>query len=373
MDFASGPRLGFSGGRVLEPGWAPDCSWPWCPNRFAADPPRRDRGRPVIARIARQLLRTPPPLGGLHPAHPAAASTSPSATRPSPTASCTPTRAAALGPASARLVHRPLHRPAAARRLALRHQPRTIDKEDATPARTWPASPTCSVRCACPKAACARPPAPMSWSTCSCSSAAPDEAPAARLARPGRNGRRKRPRRRRDRRAGGRRRDPQAPATPASPPQRPAGQRVFPRAPGDGAGTACPGAASRSGPDHTSAPPGAGPLEAQLDTALAGPGPRHLHGIALSPASSVAEPPVRPGTAAEGAAVKEGSLLLGPPGRLMQIVEGRPRPGRDPQGKEGSGGIRRGGEDHPRAAPDPRRGAGGAARPGFDRPGRSTR
>jgi len=51
-----------------------------------------------------------------------------------------------------------------------------------------------------------------------------------------------------------------------------------------------------------------------------------------------AETAAHAGTAAEGATIKEGSYLLGKTGRLVQIVDGEPRPAAIKEGK-GSGGI----------------------------------
>jgi N12 class adenine-specific DNA methylase/adenine-specific DNA methylase len=98
-------------------------------------------------------------------------------------------------------------------------------------------------------------------------------------------------------------------------------------------------------PSYTCLPhPGAAPLEALLDAAL-GRLPTGL--FTPSPASAIAgdahdEPPVRPGTAADGATIKEGSYYIGRDGRLMQIINGRAtvvaiRQGRGEGGKGGEG------------------------------------
>ena len=81
------------------------------------------------------------------------------------------------------------------------------------------------------------------------------------------------------------------------------------------------------------------PLEAQLDAALS----RLPAGIfEASPGSEPEtevddEPPVRPGTAADGATIKEGSFLVGKAGVLMQVIEGQPTPVAIRDGKAGAG------------------------------------
>ena len=85
--------------------------------------------------------------------------------------------------------------------------------------------------------------------------------------------------------------------------------------------------------------PEAGPLEAQLDAALARL-PRDIFAASAESSDEIEdEPAVRPGTAAESAAVKEGSFFIGRAGVLMQIVESRSVPVAIREGKEGSGGI----------------------------------
>jgi N12 class adenine-specific DNA methylase/adenine-specific DNA methylase len=93
-------------------------------------------------------------------------------------------------------------------------------------------------------------------------------------------------------------------------------------------------------PSYTCLPrAGAAPLEDLLDTAL-GRLPTGL--FTPSPASAAAdeeddEPPVRPGTAADGATIKEGSYYVGRDGRLMQIIDGRGVAVAIRQGKAGAG------------------------------------
>ena len=120
--------------------------------------------------------------------------------------------------------------------------------------------------------------------------------------------------------------------------------------------------------------PGEETLEAQLDAALS----RLPARIFQASAESTSDEPedelaVRPGTAADGATIKEGSFFLGKAGVLMQIVEGRPVPVAIRDGKGGEGHHAEGGKDHPRPAADPRRSARGAARPGRRPPWRGTR
>jgi N12 class adenine-specific DNA methylase/adenine-specific DNA methylase len=96
-------------------------------------------------------------------------------------------------------------------------------------------------------------------------------------------------------------------------------------------------------PSYTCLPrPGAAPLEVQLDEAL----DRLPSGLFTpAPTSSIAddadsigdEPPVRPGTAADGATIKEGSYFVGRDGRLMQIIDGRGVGVAIRQGKGGEG------------------------------------
>ncbi|MEO8714804.1 MAG: helicase-related protein [Acetobacteraceae bacterium] len=81
------------------------------------------------------------------------------------------------------------------------------------------------------------------------------------------------------------------------------------------------------------------PLETLLDAALA----RLPAGIFVPPAESTLDEPedekVRPGTAADGATIKEGSFFIGRAGRLMQIVDGQTIPVAIREGKSASGGI----------------------------------
>ena len=181
------------------------------------------------------------------------------------------------------------------------------------PACIWPAWPICWRPCACPKVACAPPPVPTSWSTCcSCASVC------------------------RARRPAGPDWLELAEAVPAEDGE--SALRVnayFLAHPamvlGRHARTTGP-----FGPTYTCAPlPGI-----HLDTAL----PEALavlpHGIALPPAEPVADavlPDVEVGTAAEGAAVKEGSYLVAPNGRLLQIVDGTPQPVAIRNGRGGEG------------------------------------
>ena len=78
-------------------------------------------------------------------------------------------------------------------------------------------------------------------------------------------------------------------------------------------------------------------LEARLDAALS----RLPAGIFVPSAESMPdEDPadtVQPGTAADGATIKEGSYLIGKTGRLMQIVGGTPAPVTIKDGKGGAG------------------------------------
>ena len=81
------------------------------------------------------------------------------------------------------------------------------------------------------------------------------------------------------------------------------------------------------------------PLETQLDAALA----RLAAGIFQASPESNPDPDleddatVRPGTAADGATIKEGSFLLGRAGVLMQVIEGHPMPVAIREGKTGTG------------------------------------
>ncbi|MGH7213014.1 MAG: lactate dehydrogenase, partial [Acetobacteraceae bacterium] len=81
------------------------------------------------------------------------------------------------------------------------------------------------------------------------------------------------------------------------------------------------------------------PLEALLDAALT----RLPAGIFVTSAESTLDEPedekVRPGTAADGATIKEGSFFIGRAGRLMQIVDGQPIAVAIREGKNASGGI----------------------------------
>ncbi len=85
------------------------------------------------------------------------------------------------------------------------------------------------------------------------------------------------------------------------------------------------------------------PLETLLTTAL----DRLPAGIFVALAESAAdgdrdaETAARAGTAADGATVKEGSYLLGQDGRLMQVVEGAPQPVAIRQGKASDGILAR--------------------------------
>jgi hypothetical protein len=96
-------------------------------------------------------------------------------------------------------------------------------------------------------------------------------------------------------------------------------------------------------------------LETQLDAVLA----RLPAGIFTPSAESTPdepedEPTIRPGTAADGATIKEGSFFIGKAGVLMQIVEGRPVPVAIREGKNGAGGITpKAAKNHPRLAADP--------------------
>ena len=86
--------------------------------------------------------------------------------------------------------------------------------------------------------------------------------------------------------------------------------------------------------DRDSARHGPGRLPAAI---FAGRPFRHA---TMTPTTSSAT--VRPGTAADGATIKEGSFLIGQGGRLSQIVGGDRRPGRD------QGRPQRGGDQHAR-------------------------
>ena len=75
--------------------------------------------------------------------------------------------------------------------------------------------------------------------------------------------------------------------------------------------------------------PGSGglPLEQALSTALTRlPGDIATPAAPFTDADDADEPPHQPGTAAEGATIKEGSYLVGQAGRLMQVIGGRPEP-----------------------------------------------
>ncbi len=86
--------------------------------------------------------------------------------------------------------------------------------------------------------------------------------------------------------------------------------------------------------------PGEKTLEAQLDAALARLPAGIFEPLAESPSDEPEdEPAIRPGTAADGATIKEGSFFIGKAGVLMQIVEGRPVPVAIREGKNGGGGI----------------------------------
>jgi N12 class adenine-specific DNA methylase len=100
------------------------------------------------------------------------------------------------------------------------------------------------------------------------------------------------------------------------------------------------------GPEPTytcRARPGAAPLQDLLKSAL----DRLPAGIFVPSQESVAtddpmdDEDVRTGTAADGATIKEGSYFVGKAGRLMQIVNGSPEPVaiREGKGAQGSGGI----------------------------------
>ena len=82
-----------------------------------------------------------------------------------------------------------------------------------------------------------------------------------------------------------------------------------------------------------------GPLEAQLDTALFRlPASIFTPSVESTTAEDDAdEPIVRAGTAADGATIKEGSYMIGKAGRLMQIVGGAPEPVAIREGKSGEG------------------------------------
>lgn len=85
--------------------------------------------------------------------------------------------------------------------------------------------------------------------------------------------------------------------------------------------------------------PGAGPLETRLDAALARL-PAGIFVPAAKPVEAESDPEeadVCPGTAAEGATIKEGSYFIGKAGRLMQIIDGTPVPVKIRQGKGGQG------------------------------------
>ena len=81
-----------------------------------------------------------------------------------------------------------------------------------------------------------------------------------------------------------------------------------------------------------------GALDVQLDTALA----RLPAGLFTAELESDAEPEddvptIRPGTAAEGATIKEGSYLVGKAGVLMQVIDGAPVAVPVKEGKAGDG------------------------------------
>ena len=88
--------------------------------------------------------------------------------------------------------------------------------------------------------------------------------------------------------------------------------------------------------------PGAGPLE---DAAGCRPGPaarRHLHAVTGAPTDERRRgrsSRSAPGTAADGATIKEGSYLIGKAGRLMQIVDGAAVPVAIKDGQERGEGI----------------------------------
>ena len=94
---------------------------------------------------------------------------------------------------------------------------------------------------------------------------------------------------------------------------------------------------SAFGPTYTCTPRAGERLEEALAAALATL-PRD---IALPPAASVGEDgasiDVEAGTAADGAAIKEGSYLLSPTGGLLQIVDGRATPVTIRDGRAGEG------------------------------------
>ena len=102
-----------------------------------------------------------------------------------------------------------------------------------------------------------------------------------------------------------------------------------------------PNGAGFMGPQLTytcRAVPDAGPLEERLTHALQGlPAGICNPSAESTPDEKADEPLVRAGTAADGAAIKEGSYLVGKAGRLMQIVGGVPEPVAIREGKGGDG------------------------------------
>ena len=95
--------------------------------------------------------------------------------------------------------------------------------------------------------------------------------------------------------------------------------------------------------------PGAAPIESLLREAL-----DRLPSAIVTPSAEPTltddedDPAVSAGTAADGATIKEGSFFIGKGGRLSQIVNGRPVVVRHQAGQE------RGGDHHPRRQGDPR-------------------
>ena len=83
---------------------------------------------------------------------------------------------------------------------------------------------------------------------------------------------------------------------------------------------------------------GDAPLETLLDAAVARL-PTGIFAASAEPApeNDADEAEVRPGTAAEGATIKEGSYFVGAGGRLMQIIDGAPAPVTIREGNTGSG------------------------------------
>ena len=170
-------HLGFSGGRVLEPGMGTGLF-------FALLPPElRNACRltgieydPITARIARLV----------HPeatvrcedftrSRLAAASTWPSATRRLPTASSAPIRRPRRSACGCMTISWPARSPGCGPAASPCSSPAPARWTRRAPRRASisPAWPTWWAPCGSPKAACAPPPAPTSWSTCWCSSAAP--------------------------------------------------------------------------------------------------------------------------------------------------------------------------------------------------------